>query len=839
MLPLPPYTSQEVAAVFWQIGFGNDLINTGTGTSGTGISGKSSFSGNDSGLFPVDLTDANALDQRFPPGTLCLGSNNWANAGIDGCCDNPRADQFTHGGYSYVGDDNTLDPYYGTYLDGIGYPGYYSLASVVDYPTAVLLTTTDERWFAVAAVTSMDRGNSGTGANGPCVAASGSNPAPCDRRQGFFSFADVTDGLPNANDPNRNKVIPWQSTPAPSIDTSTPVDPDDPDSAVEIEVSWTAAIVHTDGRSRPSVNPTLGPVDPNSSAGAGTGDIASKFGLVRYLLEAAAETDPNFSAPTLAVTCPGDAECDTAISAVVTVSPDSCLRLSSLFGPQPRVGTPSTVDCRVGKCGDLGYSVTSAPVCLGTQQASSGGGGGSTPPPEPSSSSTFFDPDLPDALEASGTVRVFIGLSGRRLLEPMATREQILSIENDIALAQQNFRTSLPANGIIIVTEFRHIFSVLAEIDASGFSALTQMPQVTRIELTRRLEPHLLEGAPLIGANRVQSCPLVQHGQPNIVTIAILDSGIDWRHDAFGGAFGPLAPKVIGGTDCTGPGPCAEDPNLVLDTDGHGTSVAGIAAGAPGGNYTLIGVAPDAFLLAVKVLGGGSMDSGDLTEGLQWVLDRVLGGDSSLRVVNMSLGIPPQVSTCPTAGSPLYDLLLQLSNEGVSLIASSGNDGDVNAIGTPACIPFVTSVGAVFDTDFGTHAQVPIPREICTGFESFPANPHSVSCRTNSASGLDLVAPSPAAATATMTDGGIDLAAVNPAFGGTSGAAPYVSGAFALMLRDPAYGSSTPQQLESRLIATGFPAFHKMTFGPFPRINVARAMQPDSDADGFGNPGLA
>src|SRR5262250_1911341 len=47
----------NVSAVFWQVGFGNNTLNTGQGTAGTGNSGSTTFNGNDNGLLAIDLVD--------------------------------------------------------------------------------------------------------------------------------------------------------------------------------------------------------------------------------------------------------------------------------------------------------------------------------------------------------------------------------------------------------------------------------------------------------------------------------------------------------------------------------------------------------------------------------------------------------------------------------------------------------------------------------------------------------------------------------------------------------------------------------------------------------------
>ena len=122
--------------------------------------------------------------------------------------------------------------------------------------------------------------------------------------------------------------------------------------------------------------------------------------------------------------------------------------------------------------------------------------------------------------------------------------------------------------------------------------------------------------------------------------------------------FGPNAPKVKGGIDLVGDDynanvaglvcRCPPDPNP-LDCNGHGSHVAGSAAGfgvlANGGEYTgsydqlthnnsfLIGpgVAPKADLYAVRVFGcEGSTDV--VTEAIEWAID------NDMDVINMSLG---------------------------------------------------------------------------------------------------------------------------------------------------------------------------------------------------------
>ncbi|MDQ7810677.1 S8 family peptidase [Amycolatopsis sp. A133] len=85
------------------------------------------------------------------------------------------------------------------------------------------------------------------------------------------------------------------------------------------------------------------------------------------------------------------------------------------------------------------------------------------------------------------------------------------------------------------------------------------------------------------------------------VTIYVIDSGVDAKHPDFQGRVAPGRDFLNGGTDTT-------------DTNGHGTRLAGIAAGKDHG------VAKGAQIVPVRVLdsgGGGAIDR--IIAGIDWV----------------------------------------------------------------------------------------------------------------------------------------------------------------------------------------------------------------------------
>src|SRR5262245_20993065 len=163
--PNQPNTPTNIQVVFWQIGFGNQTLNTGLGSSGTGNSSASTFNGNDSGRRSIELRKLTSVlgAGAGPAGAVCIGVVHWGDQGIDGCPDNPRTTDLQ------ASDDDILNPYYDVYLlqqDRLNKQGTYSLDWQQDYPMAVLLKTPDQRYFAYAAVATATRNNDGTGHNG-------------------------------------------------------------------------------------------------------------------------------------------------------------------------------------------------------------------------------------------------------------------------------------------------------------------------------------------------------------------------------------------------------------------------------------------------------------------------------------------------------------------------------------------------------------------------------------------------------------------------------------------------------------------------------------------------
>ncbi len=134
------------------------------------------------------------------------------------------------------------------------------------------------------------------------------------------------------------------------------------------------------------------------------------------------------------------------------------------------------------------------------------------------------------------------------------------------------------------------------------------------------------------------------------ITVAVVDTGVDLDHP-------DLQANIVAGKSFVS-GTSSPD-----DDAGHGTHVAGIIA-AVGNNGGVIGVAPGARIMPVKVLdSSGSGSIYDVAAGIEWAADQ------GVTVINLSLGSVGNSTTLKTAVDDAY-------NRGILLIAAGGNCGD-------------------------------------------------------------------------------------------------------------------------------------------------------------------
>ncbi|WP_456277586.1 S8 family serine peptidase [Bacillus sp. AK128] len=129
------------------------------------------------------------------------------------------------------------------------------------------------------------------------------------------------------------------------------------------------------------------------------------------------------------------------------------------------------------------------------------------------------------------------------------------------------------------------------------------------------------------------------------VKIAVIDTGIAAHTDL----------TIAGGVSTV------DNTSSYHDDQGHGTHVAGII-GAKHNNVGIVGVAPDAQIYSVKVLGAdGTGVSTDIVEGIDWAIT------NNMDIINLSLGTD-------TESLAIKDAVNRATNEGILVVAASGND---------------------------------------------------------------------------------------------------------------------------------------------------------------------
>lgn len=335
----------------------------------------------------------------------------------------------------------------------------------------------------------------------------------------------------------------------------------------------------------------------------------------------------------------------------------------------------------------------------------------------------------PSLLRSGGTVDVIVRLKGASLAESGKTSDsaQAKHVQN-LKAKQDAFLNMATAQGATNLGQTQKVLNaVFLNADAETLLELASDPDVQRItpagtyQLTVEPAPNLGETVPYIGATAVQTAGEDGSG----VSVAVLDSGIDYTHANLGGpgtvaayeaatadptARDGLFPtaKVVGGWDFVGStwpdGPVSPDEDPIDDgvQAGHGTHVAHIIGGLPSAEFPNGGVAPGVDLYAVKVCSSVSTSCSGiaLIQGMDFAADPNQDGKTKdhVDVINMSLGSP--------YGQPFDDDLSQAVDGatalGILTVASAGNSADK---------PFITGSPSAANTALSV-AQTQVPSAI-------------------------------------------------------------------------------------------------------------------------------
>ena len=248
----------------------------------------------------------------------------------------------------------------------------------------------------------------------------------------------------------------------------------------------------------------------------------------------------------------------------------------------------------------------------------------------------------------------------------------------------------------------------------------------------------------------------------------------------------------------------SQNPSLTnLDTNGHGTFMAGLIAGhdpsltapyasAPASAYR--GMAPDARIVSLKV---GNADGGaDVTQviaAIDWVVQHAHDPGMNIRVINLSYGT---LSAQPYGADPLAYAAEQAWKHGIVVVAAAGNTGSSpgngRGLSDPAYDPYVIAAGA-----YNSNGTNKIRDDVLASY----------SARTNGCKGCknpDIVAPGTHMQGLRVVGGYIDqnhpegiLSDRYFRGSGTSEAAAITSGTVALLLSK--YPDLTPDEVKYML----------------------------------------
>jgi len=438
-------------------------------------------------------------------------------------------------------------------------------------------------------------------------------------------------------------------------------------------------------------------------------------------------------------------------------------------------GTGSNDDSRSnalwGKGGRGLVTMMAAVLVLGIPLAASAGGNGSTPD---SSQQTYMSPGMlqqankhPDKF-----IHVIVTANGGKLPKSQILANTVGTVDRKLDLI----------NGISL------------DLKANRLAQLAKIPGLT---ITPDAPAHPTGSVytsnqlwvPNTGVDKLWNAPLSPNSaktQSDLVapTIAVVDSGVDASKVAdFGG-------RVIQQVNLS-----TLPNNSPGDGRGHGTFVAGIAAGqAPG----YAGASPKSNIVSLDVMDDtGTARTSDVIAAAQWILANK--DKYNIKVANFSLHASNSSSF---THDPLDKAVEKLWFGGVTVVAAAGNyglpNGPSGVLYAPGNDPFVITVGAA-DMDGNPNPK----NDTAPSWSAYGYTNDGFEKPEVSADGRYMVGPIPMTSTLASQKASNIVAPGYIQLSGTSFAAPIVSGIAAqIIARNPGWG---PDQVKGALMATARP----------------------------------
>ena len=243
--------------------------------------------------------------------------------------------------------------------------------------------------------------------------------------------------------------------------------------------------------------------------------------------------------------------------------------------------------------------------------------------PEPAGNDGLFTPAWTPLGVSGAAQSLMVQMSGDPVTVTEANAGHKLgkaekdALKSQLKSQQDAIKGSIQGLGGKVIADYQLAYNgIKVFISPLKAGDLQALPNVTAVHSIQKMELDNVRGVPYIGAPAVWDGLAGLHGEG--IKIAVIDTGIDYTNANFGGPgttaayatadandtaaanpllFGPLAPRVKGGTDLVGDAynaaAAAGSPALIPHPDpnpldcpsstpsvGHGSHVAGSAAGS-------------------------------------------------------------------------------------------------------------------------------------------------------------------------------------------------------------------------------------------------------------------
>ena len=408
------------------------------------------------------------------------------------------------------------------------------------------------------------------------------------------------------------------------------------------------------------------------------------------------------------------------------------------------------------------------------------------------------------------------------------SQKYLLSYREKLAKIHANIKEWIESRvGKVRIKEYFNVFNGLSvRIPPRLVPYIEKLPFVKRVVPDVKVKALLKDSLPLIGLDKVWK---IKNLTGRNITIAVIDTGIDYNHPDLKNCY-------AGGYDFV------NNDNDPYDDNGHGTHVCGIIAGnGSRSNGTYRGIAPNARLYVYKALDEhGSGYVSNIIDAIERAIDpnNDLNFSDHPDILSLSLGI---TSTFSTEGDPNDEISMTADRAvdlGVVVIAAAGNDGwstdtdtpRKHTIYSPACARKVIAVGA------STHLINSIP----SGGPDHVAKYSSKGPSKILTVKPDIVAPGGdvniyleqtdldrynyaiVSTKANQSRVGKPVDNYYVKLGGTSMAAPHVSGVVALLLEE--HPDWDPFEIRAALRYTAKDLGYPMTYQGFGRIDAYKLL---------------